>query len=205
MYDLEEHVEVAKPNPCKTCCYFIWKLVTCIFSHIILVSLVVAYCILGAFTFETLESGHEVQVNLATYRLSLWCPTFRICYIYLNLFQVKAGVSAVRAAVSNRLWNMTKNVDVLRQENWTREVKEYLKEFETDLLTAMKKNGWDGTEDEEVTQWTFAGALFYSIIVITTIGKSFICPRMQLSNNTYKDVNNESAVLNIKMITIKRL
>jgi hypothetical protein len=35
----------------------------------------------------------------------------------------------------------------------------------------MKSDGWDGTEDETVVQWSFAGALFYSIIVITTIGK----------------------------------
>lgn len=68
---------------------------------------------------------------------------------------------------------MTKNSDVLQPENWTREVKDRLKEFEQNLLDAMKKDGWDGTETAGVTQWTFAGALFYSIIVITTIGKFF--------------------------------
>lgn len=35
----------------------------------------------------------------------------------------------------------------------------------------MKKNGWDGIESEDKIQWTFSGALFYSIIVITTIGE----------------------------------
>lgn len=35
----------------------------------------------------------------------------------------------------------------------------------------MKKDGWDGIEDVDQIQWTFFGALFYSIIVITTIGK----------------------------------
>ncbi|KAL0266673.1 UNVERIFIED_CONTAM: hypothetical protein PYX00_009157 [Menopon gallinae] len=148
MYQSEviDDLEEAKPNRCRRCLYYIWKVVTCIFSHIILVSLVVAYCILGAFTFESLEAEHEVQV--------------------------KANISFIRNAVSDRLWDMTKDADVLRQENWTREVKEYLKNFETDLLTAMKKDGWDGTEEQVVTQWTFAGALFYSIIVITTIGES---------------------------------
>jgi len=34
------------------------------------------------------------------------------------------------------------------------------------------KEGWDGSEEENNIQWTFAGALFYSIIVITTIGES---------------------------------
>lgn len=38
----------------------------------------------------------------------------------------------------------------------------------------MKKEGWDGSEDLNNIQWTFAGALFYSIIVITTIGLSIL-------------------------------
>jgi hypothetical protein len=36
----------------------------------------------------------------------------------------------------------------------------------------MKDKGWDGNENEAQLQWTKTGALFYSIIVITTIGKS---------------------------------
>lgn len=36
----------------------------------------------------------------------------------------------------------------------------------------MEKEGWDGSEGEDDIQWTFAGALFYSIVVITTIGKT---------------------------------
>ncbi|KAK6636441.1 hypothetical protein RUM43_010102 [Polyplax serrata] len=72
MYDVEKRMEEERPNPCKTCCCFAWKLITCIFSHIILVSLVVAYCILGAFTFESLESGHEIKVGtLAHYSFCL--------------------------------------------------------------------------------------------------------------------------------------
>lgn len=36
----------------------------------------------------------------------------------------------------------------------------------------MNKDGWDGIEDVKKLQWTTTGALFYSIIVITTIGES---------------------------------
>lgn len=44
-------------------------------------------------------------------------------------------------------------------------------DFETSILKAMKEDGWDGYEPEaNKTQWTFTGSLFYSIIVITTIG-----------------------------------
>jgi len=46
-----------------------------------------------------------------------------------------------------------------------------MQKFEDSLLKKMEKEGLDGSEEEDKIQWTFAGALFYSIIVITTIGK----------------------------------
>lgn len=68
--------------------------------------------------------------------------------------------------------------EVLQEENFTGEVIIRLKEFESSLLKAMTKDGWDGDEDLDKVQWTFTGALFYSIIVITTIG-NFIYLEMQ--------------------------
>jgi hypothetical protein len=109
--------------------------------------MVVSYCILGAFTFESLEKDNEKRV--------------------------KSEIKFFRGNLTNKLWLETQNTPVLIQENWTENVMLQLKVFETDLLTAMKKGGWDGSEDirDEKLQWTFSGALFYSIIVITTIGK----------------------------------
>jgi hypothetical protein len=75
---------------------------------------------------------------------------------------------------TERLWQLTQDSDVLRQENWTERVIVELKAFEMDLLKAMTNQGWDGTEDEKANQWTFSGALFYSIIVITTIGEYIV-------------------------------
>lgn len=42
------------------------------------------------------------------------------------------------------------------------------------ILDEMKLNGWDGDENVDKLQWTFSGSLFYSIIVITTIGESIL-------------------------------
>ncbi|KAH9633785.1 hypothetical protein HF086_005419 [Spodoptera exigua] len=50
----------------------------------------------------------------------------------------------------------------------------YWQDFENAILLEMKVRGWDGNESTDHIQWTFTGALFYSIIVITTIGESVI-------------------------------
>lgn len=74
--------------------------------------------------------------------------------------------------MTDELWKLaTVKTEVLEEKNFTDEVILRLKEFEKSLLKAMTKDGWDGEEDAEKVQWTITGALFYSIVVITTIGK----------------------------------
>ena len=63
----------------------------------------------------------------------------------------------------------------MHQDNWTQEVTHSLKKFEKQLIIALKEKGWDGKEDEATVTWTFAGALFYCITVITTIGMVNSC------------------------------
>ena len=75
-------------------------------------------------------------------------------------------------------------MEVLHQENWTSEVSSSLKRFEKQLIIALKEEGWDGKEDEGTVTWTFAGALFYCITVITTIGNTFLSPGTLITVNT---------------------
>lgn len=71
------------------------------------------------------------------------------------------------------IWKYTNERDVLNHSEWTAKIREDLKIFEGKLVWAMRKGGWNGNESDQSLQWTQGGALFYSIIVITTIGKSF--------------------------------
>lgn len=58
-----EVLEPAKPSKCSRVLYYTWKVITCIFSHITLVSMVVLYCLLGAWAFHNLESDNEKLVS----------------------------------------------------------------------------------------------------------------------------------------------
>ena len=43
----------------------------------------------------------------------------------------------------------------------------------------FSEKGWNGYEDQDKIQWTFAGSLFYSIACITTIGYGDQTPKTQ--------------------------
>ncbi|GAB1859539.1 Potassium channel subfamily K member 9 [Camponotus japonicus] len=144
-------MEVERPSRCMRFLRLLWKFSRCVFSHVTLISLVVAYCLIGAYAFEALEANHEKEV--------------------------KKSIKNIRGNVSEKLWEITKDFDVLIRDNWTEKALKELKEFEDSLLKKMSKEGWDGSEEENNIQWTFAGALFYSIIVITTIGYGHIAPK----------------------------
>lgn len=85
--------------------------------------------------------------------------------------QVKKSIKFIRGNLTDGIWQMTYSQPVLFETNWTLAVQAKLQGFETDILNSMKVRGWDGNEETDKLQWTFMGALFYSIIVITTIGE----------------------------------
>ncbi|KAL0830927.1 hypothetical protein ABMA28_003008 [Loxostege sticticalis] len=134
------------PSKCAKVLYYTWRLCSVVFSHFVMISLVVAYCILGAVTFERLEAQYEREV--------------------------KMNISRIRENTTQSMWLMTTRVPLLNQSNWTSGAVDMLKDFENSILLEMKVRGWDGNESTDHIQWTFTGALFYSIIVITTIAGS---------------------------------
>lgn len=85
--------------------------------------------------------------------------------------QVKGGIVLIRQNITNYLWNYTQTEPVLNESVWIMNATKILEEFESKIVQSIKYRGWDGNEDINKLRWTKIGALFYSIIVITTIGK----------------------------------
>ncbi|KAG8200208.1 hypothetical protein JTE90_024987 [Oedothorax gibbosus] len=137
-------------SKCSKCRRYCRLVTTFLFSHIGLCGLVVGYSLLGAFTFEALEAGYE-----RTKRQTM----------------VKERENVVMG-----LWSLTATSSVLSEKNWSALATETLQDFEVTLVKAVRKDGYDG-KDESPLQWTFSGALLYSIIVITTIGYGNVAPK----------------------------
>ncbi|XP_013793352.1 uncharacterized protein LOC106477314 [Limulus polyphemus] len=129
---------------CAKCRYYCRAGTTFLFSHIGLCGLVVGYTIMGAFTFEALEAYNERAK--------------------------REEMRTERTAVVEALWDITVESSVLHEINWTERAAATLRNFEVTLVRAVRKEGYDGKDDPPL-QWSFSGALLYSIIVITTIGK----------------------------------
>ena len=61
--------------------------------------------------------------------------------------------------------------NVLWRDNWTLAAGDVLRKFEKEVIDKTKNEGYDGNENTNHKQWSFPGALLYSVTVITTIGK----------------------------------
>ncbi|KAL3270483.1 hypothetical protein HHI36_021026 [Cryptolaemus montrouzieri] len=149
-----DFAEFDQPSGCTKCLKIAWKTITCVFSHVALITLVVGYCAAGAFTFEALEVDNEKEV--------------------------KRSIKGIRQNVTDHLWQLALESKVLDETNFTRNASNLIQNFEGALVKAMTKDGWDGEEDENIVRWTRTGSLFYSIIVITTIGYGHISPKTAL-------------------------
>ena len=69
-----------------------------------------------------------------------------------------------------RLWRITERLNTLHEANWTAETRAVVDEFAACVVAAVTGEGYSGSDEHE-RQWSFPGALLYSITVITTIGE----------------------------------
>lgn len=76
--------------------------------------------------------------------------------------------------MTKHLQNLTDTIDYLKEDEWIKNATTFLGDFEKTIILKMKTFGWDGDENVNNTRWTLTGSLFYSIIVITTIGECIV-------------------------------
>jgi len=71
----------------------------------------------------------------------------------------------------DQLWTMTAALNVLDERNWTAAASRLLDNLTRQVFVATTNKGFDGVSDDTSSpRWNFAGALLYSVTVITTIG-----------------------------------
>lgn len=126
---------------CIGCCR---QFIAFLFSTVGSCCLLVAYTVLGGFVFQYLESQNEMNM--------------------------KEDMKVTRWRYVAMLWNITESFNVLYELNWTLEADAILENFTNHVFQVTKKKGWDGADGDMELQWSFPGALLYSITVVTTIG-----------------------------------
>ena len=121
------------------------KLVAFLFTQVGVCALVIAYNIVGAYTFYALEglSGDDTPEILAE--------------------------EALNTSVSN-MWNVTRTLNILDEESWRKSVMKTLDGYQGTLVPLIKHRGYRGVHPK--VAWSPPACLMYSLSVYTTIGES---------------------------------
>ncbi|OWF51097.1 uncharacterized protein LOC110449615 [Mizuhopecten yessoensis] len=142
-----------KNNLHDTCILVCKKVFVFSVSNVGLACIVVAYAILGAIIFQSLEAWNEKKT--------------------------RSFISEMRSARMKEIRDIVNQLNHLNKEAWTNKADKIMKTFQRELYTKTKGHGWDGVDDvvEGERDWTFVGALLYSVTLITTIGYGDITPK----------------------------
>uniref|UniRef100_A0A8D8ZRU3 TWiK family of potassium channels protein 18 n=2 Tax=Cacopsylla melanoneura TaxID=428564 RepID=A0A8D8ZRU3_9HEMI len=157
-------------SPSK-CTKYVRKFFKHLFSNLGLFGLVVGYVFIGAVVFEYLESKNEIDQRIVIQAKRDECVK--------ELWHITGEIILVNeAALDEEDYEKKERLNVLYEQNWTALVTEKLFRFEKDVIEMSNTMGYNGRDvADKDRQWSFSGALLYSVTVITTIGYGNLAPK----------------------------
>ncbi|CAB3256736.1 unnamed protein product [Arctia plantaginis] len=128
---------------------YVRGLLAFLFSNVGVIVLVLAYTIAGAFMFQAIEGGGEMERA--------------------------QNMTRARDNTAQHLWeNVTLALNLFNETELRERIGMEIKKYQKIVVTAVHA-GWDGTRSSR--QWSFSSAFLYSLTVITTIGYGHLFPR----------------------------
>uniref|UniRef100_A0A915KHX2 Uncharacterized protein n=1 Tax=Romanomermis culicivorax TaxID=13658 RepID=A0A915KHX2_ROMCU len=115
-------------------------------SHVGLCLLVIAYAMLGAVVFRTIESEQELET-------ASW-------------------IRENRRRIVDIMWSAAYPLNKLNTHNWYNLSGKAVLNFKQTLLGTISK-GYDAKDSLDNSQWSYSGAFLYSLTVSTTIGQNY--------------------------------
>lgn len=110
--------------------------------------LVVGYTVVGAFTFQYIETREE--------------------------YPIIAVVNSTRTKYANILWDVVREENVFNKTTFNREVNKTLFEYQNLMVDSIKR-GYNGRTVQDM--WSIPAALMFSLSIITMIGYGNMVPR----------------------------
>lgn len=179
-------------SSCCCCCFCPSSVPSSAFTSLGVCALVLAYTLLGAFTFMALEGGLRDTSHLSSSNVdtpSSGRPSTSSSSTSNSKPTSDKSVvlgEEIRSRTVEKLWSITEDLNILYKDNWTRLAAQEVLKFQDTLIRNLRGYGSGGVivktggaagnggsiyYSHHHHRWSFSSSFLYSLTLITTIGK----------------------------------